>query len=177
MRLKREEGPARIVADLVEPVLEDMGYRLVRVRMTGQAGRTLQIMAERPDGSMSVDDCASVSRVVSPLLDVEDPIEGEYTLEVSSPGLDRPLVRLSDFTRWAGHEAKMELTRPIDGRRRFRGILKGATGGAVSLIVEDEPSRDRVELVVPFEDIAEAKLVMTEALFREALQRQAGQAS
>ncbi|WP_428977885.1 ribosome maturation factor RimP [Rhodoligotrophos appendicifer] len=169
-RLSREEGPARVVAELIDPVLSDMGYRLVRVRITGESGQTLQIMAERPDGTMTIDDCEAVSRVISPLLDVEDPISGEYVLEVSSPGIDRPLVRLSDFERWAGYVAKVELTRMVDGRRRFRGTLKGITGSSVSVLVED--ASEKVEVVVPFEDIAEAKLVMTDELFRLALKRQ-----
>jgi ribosome maturation factor RimP len=166
-RMVREEGVARVVAELIEPVLIDLGYRLVRVRMTAENGQTLQIMAERPDGSMTIDDCEAISRVVSPLLDVEDPIPTEYNLEVSSPGLDRPLVRLGDFDRWAGHVARFELVRQIDGRRRFRGTIKGVTGGSISVAVEGD-----VEIVLAFEDIAEAKLVMTDELFRLALKRQ-----
>nr|WP_275406455.1 ribosome maturation factor RimP [Rhodoligotrophos defluvii] len=173
-RLAREEGPARVVAELVEPVLTDMGYRLVRVRITSERGQTLQIMAERPDGTMTIDDCEAVSRVISPLLDVEDPIAGEYTLEVSSPGLDRPLVRLGDFERWMGHEARIDLVRPVDGRRRHRGIIKGVTGRSVSVLV-DEGAAGKVEMVVAFDDIAEAKLVMTDELFRMALKRQGKQ--
>ncbi|WP_342640718.1 ribosome maturation factor RimP [Rhodoligotrophos ferricapiens] len=172
-RLAREEGPARVVAELVDPVLVDMGYRLVRVRMTSERGQTLQIMAERPDGTMTIDDCEAVSRVISPLLDVEDPIAGEYTLEVSSPGIDRPLVRLIDFERSIGHVTKVELLRPVNGRRKFRGVIKGVTGGSVSIVVDDSSEAGgKVEVVVAFEDIAEAKLVMTDELFRMALKRQ-----
>ncbi len=162
-----------MVAELVDPVLVDMGYRLVRVRMTSERGQTLQIMAERPDGTMTIDDCEAVSRVISPLLDVEDPIAGEYTLEVSSPGIDRPLVRLIDFERSIGHVTKVELLRPVNGRRKFRGVIKGVTGGSVSIVVDDSSEAGgKVEVVVAFEDIAEAKLVMTDELFRMALKRQ-----
>jgi ribosome maturation factor RimP len=124
-RVIAETGPAARVAAIVEPVLGDLGFRLVRVRLTGVNGLTLQIMAERPDGTMSVEDCEAASRGLSPVLDMEDPIERAYNLEVSSPGIDRPLVRPSDFTRWAGYEAKIDMTVPIDGRRRFRGVLRG----------------------------------------------------
>lgn len=173
VRLAREEGQARIVARLVEPVLEDMGYRLVRVRMTGPDSRTLQIMAERPDGTMSIDDCEAVSRMISPLLDVEDPIPGEYTLEVSSPGIDRPLARLSDFKDWIGHDAKVEMVRPVDGRRRFKGSLKGVMASTVSLVVANADG-GQVEVLLPFEDIADAKLVMSDDLIRESLARRRG---
>lgn len=168
-RLAREEGPARIVAGLVEPVIEDMGYRLVRVRVTGENGATLQIMAERPDGTMTIDDCETVSRAVSPLLDVEDPMPGEYMLEVSSPGIDRPLVRLEDFDRWSGHQARVELVAGLEGRRRFRGVLLGteADDGAVTLRLDE----DGETVSLAFGDIAEARLVMTDALIKESLAR------
>src|SRR5205809_4215772 len=133
-RLTHETGPALRVAQLVEPVLESMGFRLVRVKLSGS---TLQIMAERPDGTFSIDDCEQVSRAISPMLDVADVISSRYHLEVSSPGIDRPLVRASDFEAWAGHEAKIEMARPVAGRKRFRGALEGYHDGEVRLFIEN----------------------------------------
>ena len=124
-RLIRETGIGARVAQAVEPVIEQLGYRLVRVKVSAQNGCTVQIMAERQDGTMSVEDCETVSRAVSPVLDLEDPVQQAYNLEVSSPGIDRPLVRPGDFVRWSGYEAKIELDRPLDGRKRFRGLLRG----------------------------------------------------
>jgi ribosome maturation factor RimP len=171
-RLSRETGPALQVAKLVEPVLEDLGFRLVRVRMIGASGRTLQIMAERPDGTMSIDDCETASRAISPVLDVEDPVSGSYDLEVSSPGIDRPLVRPEDFDRWSGHEAKIELVEPLAGRRRFRGVIGGFSNGEVPLAV-DSPAggREKVEVRLPFAAISEAKLVLTDRLIADARSR------
>src|SRR6478609_801584 len=127
-RLISEPGlPARVAA-IVEPVIEQLGYRLVRVRVSSAEGCTVQIMAERPDRTMTVEDCEAVSRALSPVLDVTDPVERAYRLEVSSPGIDRPLVRKSDFERFAGHVAKIEMNLPVDGRRRFRGVLLGIDG-------------------------------------------------
>jgi ribosome maturation factor RimP len=165
-RIARETGPAQRVAGLVEPVLQGMGFRLVRVKMIGNA---LQVMAERPDGSFSIDDCEQVSRAVSPLLDVADIIASRYHLEVSSPGIDRPLVRPEDFERWAGHEAKIEMARPIAGRKRFKGALEGMADGEVRMYV-DNPERGAEPLLigVPFTDIADAKLVLTDALIEAA---------
>lgn len=164
-RLARETGVARRVAGLVEPVLDGLGYRLVRVRLTGQDGRILQIMAERPDGSFLIDDCEKASRAISPLLDVEDPVAGSYMLEVSSPGIDRPLVRPEDFERWAGHEAKIEMLEPIDGRRRFRGMLEGFADGEVRLFLPpSEAGGEEVLIGLAFDNVAEARLVMTDAL-------------
>jgi len=172
-RLTRETGPALRVAKLVEPVLESMGFRLVRVRLSGQGGQTLQIMAERPDGSFTIEDCEAVSRAVSPLLDVEDPVAGRYHLEVSSPGIDRPLVRQEDFERWAGHEAKIEMSVPQAGRKRFRGDIEGYVEGEVRLHIDNpEGGTERLLIGVPFADIAEAKLVMTDRLLEEAKARQ-----
>src|ERR671935_2288201 len=128
-RLVAEQGVAARVAAIAEPLLENLGYRLVRVRISGLAGCTVQIMAERPDGTMTIEDCETVSRALSPVLDVEDPIDRAYRLELSSPGIDRPLVRRSDFARYAGHEAKIEMAAMIDGRRRFRGEIVGVEGG------------------------------------------------
>jgi ribosome maturation factor RimP len=169
VRLARETGVARRVADLIEPVLVGLGYRLVRVRMTGQDGHILQIMAERPDGSFLIDDCEKASRAISPLLDVEDPVAGSYMLEMSSPGIDRPLVRPEDFERWAGHEAKIEMQTPIDGRRRFRGVLEGFADGEARLFLPAPEAGDEDILVgLSFDDIAEARLVMTDKLIDDA---------
>lgn len=154
------------VERLIAPSLEDMGYAVVRVRLTGQGRPILQIMAERADGrGMTVDDCADISRVVSALLDVEDPVRGPYTLEVSSPGIDRPLVKPHDFARFAGHVARIETKRPIDGRKRFRGTLVEATERSVRMGVDDGV----VEL--PFEAIEKAKLVITDALIAQTMKQ------
>ncbi len=174
-RLIRETGVAQRVAAVVEPVVEQMGYRLVRVRVTGQNGCTVQIMAERPDGSMSVDDCEAVSRAISPILDVEEPVSGAYHLEMSSPGIDRPLVRPSDFTRWAGHEVRVEMAVPLDGRKRFRGILHGvrseAAGPAATIELMDAPQGAGRLYHLPIADMAEARLVLTDALIAESIKR------
>ncbi len=170
-RIAREAGPAAVVARLVEPVLNEMGFRLVRVRLTAS---TLQIMAERPDGTFTIDDCEAVSRAVSPLLDVEDPVPQSYNLEVSSPGIDRPLVRPEDFARWAGHEAKIELVKPLDGRKRFRGTIAGMAADEVRLTLPPEKAgAAAVTIALPFADIGDAKLVLTDALI-EASRKPAG---
>jgi ribosome maturation factor RimP len=149
---------------ILEPAIEKAGYRLVRLRILGGKAKTLQIMAERPDGTMNVDDCAALSRALSEFLDTEDPFEGEYLLEVSSPGIDRPLTRVTDFARWAGHEAKLELATPDEtGRKKFRAMLLGLDGSNVNVEV------DGMRRVFPFRAIAEAKLVLTDALIREDL--------
>jgi ribosome maturation factor RimP len=149
---------------VIAPAVEAAGYRLVRLRLIGRKNKTLQIMAERPDGHMDVEDCARLSRALSDFLDREDPIEGEYVLEVSSPGIDRPLTRLTDFSRWSGHEAKLELTAPdASGRKRFKGMLLGLDGNDVILDV------DAKRLRFPFRSIAEAKLVLTDKLIQENL--------
>jgi len=170
-RIIEETGVAARVAAIVSPVLADLGYRLVRVKVTGQNGCTVQIMAERPDGTMTVDDCEIVSRGVSPVLDLEDPIQGAYHLEISSPGIDRPLVRASDFERWSGHEAKIETSLPVCGRKRFRGILLGLADGSVRLKRGDAKPDEEAEVAIALSDIAEARLVLTDALITEALRR------
>lgn len=155
---------AQEVERIIAPSLEAMGYSLVRVKYVGSSQPVLQIMAERTaDGSMTVDDCAEVSRAVSALLDVEDPISGPYNLEVSSPGLDRPLVRLEDFNRFAGFEAKVELKAPLDGRKRFRGRLQGVADGNVRMEYEGD------DLSLPFDSIGAAKLVITDDLIAASL--------
>ncbi|MGI9413126.1 MAG: ribosome maturation factor RimP [Hyphomicrobiales bacterium] len=167
-RISQETGIAKRVANLIEPLIEDMGYRLVRVRMSGPSGSTLQIMADRPDGTLKIEDCQLISRAVSPVLEVEDPIHGAYTLEVSSPGIDRPLVRPSDFERWAGHEAKVELAEAVDGQRRFRGQLEGFEDGEVRLYIDRDDGIEPVLVGLAFDRIAQAKLVMTDALIASA---------
>lgn len=165
-RLATEAGVARKIAELVEPVVEDLGYRLVRLKVTGVGGCTLQIMAERPDGTMMVSDCEIVSRALSPIFDVEDILPGEYFLEVSSPGIDRPLVRPSDFERWKDQEAKIELTQLFEGRKRYRGIVKGFREGSVILEQIDAEGDKDVEL--PFELLSSARLVLTDQLIAAA---------
>ncbi|TMJ05247.1 MAG: ribosome maturation factor RimP [Alphaproteobacteria bacterium] len=170
-RLIGEQGVAARVAALAAPVLSPLGYRLVRVRVSATSGCTVQIMAERPDGTMSIEDCEIASRALSPVFDAEDPIESEYRLEVSSPGIDRPLVRVSDFARHAGHEAKVEMAVPLDGRKRFRGILAGVEGEAAKLRRRDAAEGEAAEVALPIADMVEARLVLTDALVAESLRR------
>ena len=159
------------IARIVEPTIVGLGYRLVRVKLSAMNGTTLQIMAERPDGTMNVDDCEVLSRDLSPALDVEDPIDRAYHLEVSSPGIDRPLVRRSDFEQWGGHVAKIELEQLLNGRKRFRGKLAGVEGDAVRVAL-DQPGEGEPHVLVPLSAIAEAKLVLTDDLIKESLRRQ-----
>ena len=168
-RFVRETGLAADIAALVEPALGELGFRLVRVIVSGHNGTTVQIMAERPDGTITVEECADISRHLSPLLDAHDPIASRYTLEISSPGIDRPLARVSDFEAWAGHEAKIEMRELVAGRKRFRGTLKGLAGDAVRLDVPLDQGGPEVSLPVGL--IAEARLALTEALIRETLRR------
>lgn len=170
-RFLRETGVAAEIAAIVEPVLSDLGFRLVRVKIQGDSrDRIVQLMVEQPDGSITVDDCEEVSKGVSPVLDVADPIPGAYRLEVSSPGIDRPLVRPSDFEHWFGHEAKIELQKPVDGRKRFKGVLEGFKDGEVR-IRADASEHEVQHLNLPVHLISDAKLVLTDNLIREALQR------
>jgi ribosome maturation factor RimP len=170
-RLITEPGRAARVAALAEPVLAELGYRLVRVRISGLAGCTVQIMAERPDGTMSIEDCEAASRALSPVLDAADPIEGAYRLEISSPGIDRPLVRRSDFDRYAGHVAQVEMLAPIAGRKRFRGELNGTEGECVRLRCADAAPAEDADVRLRIDDMMEARLVLTDALVSEALRR------
>jgi ribosome maturation factor RimP len=153
----------RRLAAIVRPTIEGLAFELVRLRLMGGKRMVLQIMAERPDGGIEVDDCARISRAVSAVLDVEDPISGEYVLEVSSPGIDRPLTRLKDFETWAGYEAKLETAEPIDGRRRFKGVLAGVEDGEVLIEIAEGT------IGLDFDMIADAKLVLTDALIAESL--------
>ncbi|QKV19539.1 ribosome maturation factor RimP [Oricola thermophila] len=168
-RIVRETGVDARVASIVEPVLNSAGYRLVRVRLSGMNGLTLQIMAERADGTMTVEDCEDVSRMISPLLDVEDPIDRAYHLEISSPGIDRPLVRMSDFARWRGHIAKIETSVMVDGRKRFRGTITGMTQDAVTIEADKAKLGEAMVADIPFEAVSEARLILTDELIRAAL--------
>jgi ribosome maturation factor RimP len=156
------------IAALAEPVINELGLRLVRVAILAQAGTTVQIMADKQGGAISVDECALISRRLSPLLDAHDPVSGGYTLEVSSPGIARPLVRASDFEDWAGFEAKIELNEMIDGRRRFRGVLEGFEDGEVLLRVTLKDGEEPQVIGLPAHMIGEAKLVLTDDLLKLA---------
>jgi ribosome maturation factor RimP len=169
-RLVAETGVASRVAAIVAPVLMALGFRLVRVKVSGLDGCTVQVMAERPDGSMAIEECETVSRALSPVLDVADPIDQAYRLEISSPGLDRPLARRSDFERHIGQVVKVELTVALEGRRRFRGVLAGVEGDAARLRIEDDAD-DAAEVLLRFDDMADAKLVLTDDLIAAALRR------
>lgn len=170
-RIIRESGVDARVAMIVEPVLRAIDFRLVRVRLSGQHGLTLQIMAEREDGTMTVEDCETVSRALSPVLDVEDPIEKAYHLEVSSPGIDRPLVRKSDFAAWTGHLVKMETSVLVADRKRFKGRI--AEVGENDVLIERDVAAygEEPTVRVPFDAIAEARLILTDDLIRDALSK------
>jgi ribosome maturation factor RimP len=170
-RLVAETGLAARVAAVADPVLEGLGFRLVRVRISGMSGMTVQIMAERPDGAMSIEDCETASRALSPVLDAEDLIDRAYRLEISSPGIDRPLARRSDFERFAGHVVKIEMAVACDGRRRFRGVLLGVEGETARVRRDDAKEGEAAEVRLPIADMAEARLVLTDALVTESLRR------
>jgi ribosome maturation factor RimP len=168
-RLIVETGLDRRVADIIEPTIEQIGYQLVRVRLSAQNGATLQIMCERPDGTMTVEDCEQVSMAISPVLDVEDPIDKAYHLEVSSPGIDRPMVRKSDFSRWLGHLLKCETSILVDGRKRFRGKIVAADENGFTLERDQPAPGDEPVVVIPFTALAEGRLILTDELIRDAL--------
>jgi ribosome maturation factor RimP len=170
-RLVVEPGAAARVSAVAGPVLQGMGYRLVRIKISAEAGCTVQIMAERPDGSMQLEDCEAISRALSPVLDVADPIERAYRLEISSPGIDRPLVRRSDFARFDGHLVKIEMAVAHQGRKRFRGKLAGVEGDAVRLHRDDIGAGEDAAVLLVMEDIAEARLVLTDELIAESMRR------
>ena len=177
-RLVRENGVAARVVQAVDGPLQGLGFRLVRVKVSAANGCTVQIMVERPDGTFSIDDCEAASRAISPILDLEDPVGTPYHLELSSPGIDRPLVRPSDFARWAGYEAKVELSPALDGRKRFRGIIGAPEPDGLTVpidlpdVKEGLPSR----VLLPLRDLAEAHLILTDELIRESLRRGGGPA-
>ena len=168
-RLITETGLDQRIADIIEPVIVPMGYRLVRVRMSGQNGLTLQIMAERNDGTMTVEDCEEISKAISPVLDVEDPIDKAYHLEVSSPGIDRPMVRKSDFFRWQGHLLKCETSVLVDGRKRFRGKIVSVDDDGFRLERDQPAYGEEPVVVIPFTTLSEARLILTDDLIRDAL--------
>ena len=170
-RLVVEPGVGARVAAVAAPVLQGMGYRLVRIKISGEAGCTVQVMAERPDGTMLIDDCEAVSRALSPVLDIADPIDRAYRLEISSPGIDRPLVRRSDFERYASHLVKIEMAVAHQGRKRFRGTLGGVEGNAVRLTREEVPAGEDADVCLVMEDIADARLVLTDELIAESMRR------
>jgi ribosome maturation factor RimP len=176
VRLIEDSGPGDRVGRIAAPVLRDLGYRLVRVKISSGEGPTIQIMAERPDGTMSIEDCEAISVALSPVFDVEEPMAQAYRLEVSSPGIDRPLVRESDFARAVGHEARVEMAVLVNGRKRFRGRLAGVASGpdgaaaARVALIADDGSESEVEL--PIRAMAEARLVLTDDLIRAALRRE-----
>ena len=170
-RLVVEPGAAARVSAVAAPVLHGMGYRLVRIKISGEAGCTVQIMAERPDGSMQIEDCEAISRALSPVLDIADPIDRAYRLEISSPGIDRPLVRRSDFERFTGHLVKIDMAVAHEGRKRFRGTIGGVEGDAVRLRRDDVKAGDEAEVLLTMEDITEARLVLTDELVAESMRR------
>lgn len=170
-RLVVEPGVAARVSAVAGPVLQAMGYRLVRIKISGEAGCTVQIMAERPDGSMQIEDCEAISKALSPVLDIADPVDRAYRLEISSPGIDRPLVRRSDFERYAGHLAKIEMAVASHGRKRFRGTLAGVEGETVRIHRDDARADEDVDVLLVMEDIADARLVLTDELIAESMRR------
>ncbi|MGH6826964.1 ribosome maturation factor RimP [Methyloceanibacter sp.] len=172
-RLIEETGVAARVAHVAQPVLTGLGYRLVRVKLSAQAGMTVQIMAERPDGSMNLNDCEIVSAALSPILDVEDLVKAAYRLEISSPGIDRLLVRVSDFRRALGRETRIEMTTSVAGRKRFRGFVGEVEGegrsAALTLDRSDAKPGEAIKAVLLLRDVAEARLILSEALIRQSL--------
>src|SRR5436305_6132815 len=170
-RLVVEPGVAARVSAVAGPVMQGMGYRLVRIKISAEAGCTVQIMAERPDGTMQIEDCEAISRALSPVLDIADPIERAYRLEISSPGIDRPLVRRSDFERYAGHLVKIEMAVAHQGRKRFRGTIGPVEGDRVHLRRDDIKAGETADVLLTMEDIAEARLVLTDELIAESMRR------
>jgi ribosome maturation factor RimP len=171
-RLIVDSGVAARVGTIADPVLADLGFRLVRVRVSAMSGCTVQIMAERPDGAMSVEDCEAVSRALSPVLDVADPVDPAYRLEISSPGIDRPLVRRSDFERYTGTLVRIEMNVPVEGRKRFRGQLLGTEGVAAKLRLDGAAPGEPVDILLNIEDMDDARLVLTDDLVTQALRRE-----
>jgi len=170
-RLIVEQGVAARIAAIAEPVLIGLGYRLVRVRLSGLAGCTVQIMAERTDGTMLIEDCEAVSRALSPVLDVADPVDRAYRLEISSPGIDRPLVRRSDFERYAGSRVKIEMSVAIEGRRRFRGVLAGTEGNAAKLTRDDAGPGEPTEVLLPIDAMTDARIMLSDDVITASLRR------
>lgn len=170
-RIIVESGVEAKVAAILEPEIEDLGYRLVRVKLSNINGSTLQIMAERPDGTMNVAGCEEVSRAISPILDIEDPIQQAYHLEISSPGIDRPMVRLSDFETWVGHTTKLETHQIVNGRKRYKGLILSVEGKKITFRRDAVAEGEDPNFVLAIDEIKDAKLVMTDELITEALKR------
>ena len=168
-RLIVETGVDRRIAEIIEPVIVPMGYKLVRVRLLNQNGLTLQVMAERNDGTMTVEDCEALSMAISPVLDVEDPVDKAYHLEMSSPGIDRPMVRKSDFSRWQGHIVKCETSVLLDNRKRFRGKIVEVDADGFKLERDQIAYGEEPTVVIPFTALSDAKLILTDDLIRDAL--------
>ena len=168
-RIIIETGLDRRIAEIIEPVLVALGFKLVRTRLMNQNGLTLQVMAERNDGTMTVADCEEISMAISPVLDVEDPVDKAYHLEVSSPGIDRPMVRKSDFERWNGHIVKCETSILIENRKRFRGKITEVDGEGFTLERDQVAYGEEPRVKIPFNALSEAKLVLTDDLIRDAL--------
>lgn len=169
--LFEETGLDARISALIAPVIKPLGFRLVRVRMSGLNGLTLQIMAERADGTITIEDCDLLSRTISPVLDVEDLIERKYNLEISSPGIDRPLVRKSDFAHWAGHIAKVETNSLIDNRKKFRGTIEEVTQDGFSLKTDKAAYGEAMSVHIPFNEVNHANLILTDELIRAALKK------
>jgi ribosome maturation factor RimP len=167
--------PASEIERLIEPIAGALGYALVRVRMTGAQRPVLQVMAEREDGTMNVDDCARLSRAISEAFEAEDPIDREYVLEVSSPGIDRPLTRRKDFEDYSGHQVRLDLKAPMDGRKRLKGVIRGMQGDDVILDIQLAENAAASPLAVPYQSIGEAKLVLTDELVAIDLKRRKAQ--
>jgi ribosome maturation factor RimP len=170
-RLIVEQGVAARVAAVAEPVIAGLGYRLVRVKLSGLSGCTVQIMAELPDGTMTIEGCEAISRALSPVLDVADPVDRAYRLEISSPGIDRPLVRRSDFERNAGSPVRIEMTVAVEGRRRFRGRLIGVEGTAARLQRTDAAAGEVAEVLLPIDEMTDAKIVLSDDIITQSLRR------
>ena len=168
----KENGIEARIADIVEPEIEALGFRLVRVQLSGQNGMTLQIMVERGDGMIDVGECERVSKALSPVLDIEEPIQGNYHLEISSPGIDRPLVRMSDFEAWLGHEVKLECVQMIEGRKRFKGKILSTNGKLVTFRKAADDKGEEIDFTINIEDMASVKLLLSDNLIREALQKE-----
>ena len=170
-RLIVEQGVAARIAAITEPVLAGLGYRLVRVKLSRLAGCTVQIMAELPDGTMTIEGCEAISRALSPVLDVADPVDRAYRLEISSPGMDRPLVRRSDFERAVGNRVRIEMTVAVEGRRRFRGVLVGTEGNKARVLREDAAPGEPAEVLLPIDEMTDAKIMLSDDLIAESLRR------
>jgi ribosome maturation factor RimP len=168
-RFAKESAVEREIAELAEPVIAELGFRLVRIKVSGRDGGTVQVMAERPEGQMTIEDCVAISRKLSELLEARDPIPGGYRLEVSSPGIDRPLVRPSDFASWVGHEARIELKELVDGRKRFKGVIEGTADDEALLRIELPGETEPQIIGIPFALISEAKLVADQDMLRADL--------